>query len=112
MAWAKLDDRFHAHPKVRRAWRNRTAVGLHAMALSWVAQYEEDGRVSVEWVEDQLPEEAERASAVSALVDAGLWEPNGSGWLIHDYLEYNPSKEQAAAKRAADAARKREGRRE
>jgi hypothetical protein len=108
MAWAKLDDRFHGHPKIRVAWRREpVAIGLHALALSWVAQYDEDGRVSPEFVADQLPDEDERTSAVSALVESGLWEPNGYGWMIHDYLDYNPSREQIVQRRAADSARKR-----
>src|SRR6476619_7621329 len=28
------------------------------------------------------------------LVEAGIWEPVKGGWQIHDYLEYQPSKEE------------------
>lgn len=107
MAWAKLDDQFNNHPKTREAWRtDPVSVGLYALALSWAAQYETDGRVTPAWVEDQLPDEEQRTSAVSALVNAGLWVENGNGWVIHDYLEYNPSKAEIQAKREADKQRK------
>jgi len=39
------------------------------------------------------------------LVDAGLVEVDGDAWLIHDYLDYNPSREQVLKERDAAAAR-------
>ena len=108
MAWAKLDDRFHSHPKALQAWeREPAAVGLYALALSWVAAHETDGRVPSEWINRQVPVQLDRDRLTETLTEAGLLEPNGEGWLIHDYLDYNPSREQAQAKREADAARKR-----
>ncbi|MGH7265886.1 MAG: hypothetical protein ACREMB_13730, partial [Candidatus Rokuibacteriota bacterium] len=65
-----------------------------------------------EWTNRQLPVQRDRDRMLAVLQEAGLTEPNGGGWLIHDYLDYNPSAEQAEHKRAADAARKREVRRE
>lgn len=41
------------------------------------------------------------------LVSAGLWEPNGDGWMIHDYLEYNPSRAEIAERRELARERKR-----
>jgi len=43
------------------------------------------------------------------LVSAGLWHiaDDGNGWVVHDYLEYNPSKAEVVA--ARDAAKKRMG---
>ena len=32
------------------------------------------------------------ARLAGRLVEAGLWEANGTGYVIHDYLDYNPSR--------------------
>ena len=106
MPWARLDDTLHGHPKVRKAWRCRPALGLHLLALSHAASYETDGRISEEFVEDQLPDPGERGPVVDALVDAGLWRRKGHGWEIYNYLKYNPSKADTEARREADRKRK------
>lgn len=105
MTWSKIDDQLHSHPKVQRAWRsNRASLGLHLLALSHSGAYLTDGHVSHEFVEAQLPTAAQRRRAVDALVNAGLWEPNGSGWLIHDFLDCNPSREHMLTVRQASRA--------
>jgi hypothetical protein len=107
MPWARLDDNFHAHPKIRKAWRCRAAVGLHALALSYAMHYGTEGKLSDEWVEDQLPDAGERSDVTAVLVRAGLWEEAPEGWLIHDFLVYNPSNADIEARKAADRERKR-----
>lgn len=104
MSWIKLDDRFHSHRKIRQA--GLEAVGLHARALSYSAAEGLEGKVEGSWVEEVAGKRGEKLA--TALVDAGMWEQNGNGWHIHDYLDYNPSRETQAgksesAKRAADA---------
>ncbi len=105
MPWARLDDEFFSHPKVRKAWRCRPAVGLHALAMSFCMRHGTEGKVPVEFVEDQLPDSGERAAVVDALVGAGLWESSGDGWAIHDFLEFNPSNADIEARREADRQR-------
>jgi hypothetical protein len=108
MAWVRIDDQLHAHPKIRHAWRSEPAsLGLHLLALSYVGAYLTDGNVPAEFVSDQLPGAAKRNRAVKALEEAGLWERNGTGWTIHDYLDFNESRAKVLAKRRADANRKR-----
>lgn len=102
MPWAKLDDHFHDNPKVRKAWRSCSAsLGLHIMALTYSSAHLLDGHVGTEFVADQIPTQRHRDAAVHALVDAGLWTPNGDGWNIKDYLEFNPSRASVEAKRKA-----------
>lgn len=110
MPWARLDDTFFSHPKARKAWRCRPALGLHMLALSYSMCHGTEGRIDQEFVEDQLPDAGERASAVDALVRAGLWHRSGHGWEINDFLHYNPSNADVDARRAADRERKREAR--
>lgn len=107
MAWVKIDDQLHAHPKVRRAWRaSPRALGLHLLALSYCGQYLSDGFVDEDFVEERLPRRAERADALKALVDAGLWDVADGGWQIHDFLEYNRSRAETEETRAWDNKRK------
>lgn len=105
MPWARVDDGLHSHPKIRRAWKCRPALGLHLMALSYCGQWSPDGLVPVEWVEEKLPAEEERETVVGALVDAGLWDVDPSGWAIHDWADYNqPEQARARSERARAAA--------
>lgn len=93
MSWAKLDDRFHENRKIKRAWRRfPAALGLHVMAITYCAGHATDGFVDAEFVEEKMPRERDFARAVEVLVDAGLWEAVEDGWVIHDFLDYNPSR--------------------
>lgn len=107
MAWAKVDDQLHGHHKIKRVWKCRPALGLHLMAMSYSACYDLDGLVPEEFVEEKLPSKRERDTALSALVDAGLWEVGPDGWIIHDWAEYNGD---ARTREAARAAKREAGR--
>lgn len=102
MAWGRLDDSFDAHRKVRRA--GLEATGLHARALSYCAGALTNGHVDPEWLEERAGRRSGKLA--EQLVAAGLWEPNSDGYVIHDYLDYNPSREQVEAKRRRDSERK------
>ena len=106
MTWARLDDSFYSHPKIRKAWRMRASIGLHVLAISYCADHSLDGKLPAEFAEDQLPDPDERDAAVTALIDAGLWKRNGQGFEVHDFLAYNPSRADLTAQREADRQRK------
>lgn len=110
MTWSKLDDNFHGHPKIRRAWRNPTAFGLHVLAINYSACHDLDGEVTPEFVEDTIPDQSDRVGAVQHLLDCELWRERNGGWLIHDFLDYHPSRAETAERRAKDAERKRKER--
>jgi hypothetical protein len=102
MPWAKLDDHFHDNPKVRKAWRQcPSSLGLHVLAITYSAGHLLDGRVSSDFVADQIPNRTQRTKAVDALVDARLWLVTGDGWEINDYLDYNPPRAEVEAVREA-----------
>lgn len=80
-------------------------------ALSWAGRHETDGRIPGD-VLDEFADD-DKQEAVKALVEVGFLEsPDTIGYeetgeyQIHDYLQYNPSREDAAARRAASAERK------
>jgi hypothetical protein len=102
MAWVKIDDGFSEHPKVLRA--GPLAVALHIAALCYAARQRTDGFIPGAVV-SRLVDIRKPAAEVARLVQAGLWESVEGGYAIHDYLAYNPSREQIDAERAATAER-------
>ena len=102
MTWLKTDDKFPEHRKVRRL--TDSAYRLHHTAMCACAKDETDGLVTEADIADM--EHGERlAKHVPALVAASLWEVVPGGWLIHDYLDYNPSHAALTEKRDADRER-------
>ena len=108
MAWVRLDDQFDSHPKTLIAWSaSPVSVGLWPQAASWAARYQTDGHVTAEFVVGLMPARRQRDQATAALVDAGLWVPNGTGWQFHDWEVYNGTRAEIEARRQADRRRKR-----
>jgi hypothetical protein len=117
MTWVKLDDAFTDHPKL--APLSNRAFRLHVAALCYCARHLTDGYLSAAQARalDRANVAADRASSngrghahgslpASSVVegqlrDAGLWEADGDGWRIHDYLRYNPSRRQVVGEREA-----------
>ena len=103
MTWAKLDDLFPENEKV--AGLSDAAFRLYIHGICYAARNLTDGKI---------PSSARRGlggtmGRISELLDAGLWEIHEGGWLIHDYLEYNPSREQVLAQRQQKASAGRKG---
>lgn len=118
MAWFKIDDGFHCHPKVFAA--GTPAVGLYVRCGSWAAQQVTDGVVP-----KHVAKMYGTTRMIKALIDAGLWHQRGHGchsctdadadsYVIHQYLEKNPSRTETDAARKAKSERQqrwREGKR-
>lgn len=109
MTWVRLDEEFARHPKVLSA--GPLGMAMHVAALCYCNQYLTDGFVpravpaglldlhgidialgGNEYV--QAGCEASWDMVVEGLVNAGLWIPVERGWTIHDYHEFQPSKEE------------------
>lgn|SRR5215472_1303655 len=100
MPWFRLDDSFHSHPKVIAA--GNEAVGLYVRCGTYAAEHLTDGFVGRSIV---LLYGSEALAA--RLVEARLWNRARGGWNIHDYLDYNPSREAVEKERKAAAERQR-----
>ena len=96
MSWFRLDDGFHSHPKVRKA--GNAAVGLWVRCATYSAEYGRDGHIPLD-----LARDFGKPTEIRSLIESRLWVPNGDGYLIRDYLEYNPTADQERARKAADA---------
>lgn len=99
MPWFAVDDGFHGHPKTLDL--SLAAVGLWAMAGSWCAKYLTDGRVT----DRVLTRMGGTPEIAAELVDAGLWIREASGYRFHEWDEYQRTKEQVEAERAAARSR-------
>jgi hypothetical protein len=106
MPWARFDEEFPAHRKVRPL--TDAAFRLHVSAICWSNRNLTDGLIP----DDELPYVSDVKNpekATGQLELRGLWERTPSGWLIHDYLEFNPPAAFVEAERQKKAAAGRKG---
>lgn len=103
MAWARLDDGFHDHPKVDGL--SLAAVGLYTLCLTWAHRHRRTavrpGHVSEARVAKVAGKQAPRLAA--ELVEATLWEVETGlgGYLIHDFADYLPKERDLEDRREA-----------
>jgi hypothetical protein len=81
VTWVKLDDSFATNPKVFML--SDVAFRAYVMGLCYASYHLTDGFVPAGYV---------KLKGARELEAAGLWEQDGAGWRIHDYLAYNNSK--------------------
>lgn len=122
MPWVRFDDQFPIHRKVKRL--SDPAYRLHTEAIFWCARNLTDGFVPAE----DLPDVASARRPlkfIPELMGRGSWHQAGAvcesescpahvdnrpeavddGWLIHDYFDYQPSKQKVDRERKAKALR-------
>jgi len=111
-----VDDLYPEHPKLLGLGTWCEVAGwLNLAGLAWCKRYLTDGRIprAAVWrlasfrgmAIDGEPVTPE--AVAGRLVDAGLWRELGVFYVIHDYLEYQESRETVLQRRAADRDRKR-----
>ena len=94
MTWVKLDDAFFDHPKI--IGLSDAAQLAFLQALCYANRNLTDGFVPFK----KAKEIAGRSKALAELVPT-LWETCEGGFLIHDFLEYQPSRAKVLADRSA-----------
>ncbi len=115
MPWVRLDEEFPDHPKVVTA--GPLAGWLHVCALAYCNRHLTDGFVPraqvarlvsfdgmlVDYSGDdgdaRLAHEPTAIEMATALVSVGMWEERQGGYLIHDFLDYQPSRAEIEAQR-------------
>lgn len=115
MGWSRFDDKFEGHRKTRALWRRAPAgVGLVSMAITHANAHETDGVIDRLWFEERcLIAQLDPDATIATIIDVGFLEVIDDDTLqIHDFLDYNPSRADLEARRAADAERKKRGREE
>lgn len=101
MGWVRIDDAFYDHPA--HAGLELAAWGLWTWSLAWSNRNLSDGAIPKTVVKRMDPD----GEATGALINSGRWLDNGEGVAVHDYLEWQPSKEQILSKRERERQRNR-----
>lgn len=108
MTWAKLDDGFPFDLKIRTV--SDVAFRLDVSAICWSAAQGSDGHIEPGWL-GLLSDVRKPIAAAAELVASGRWHlpghdctskwcrPIEDGWLIHNYLRYNPAAQYAEIRR-------------
>lgn len=133
MGWARLDDLYDDHPKIK-AITKRTTSGaiIHSHGITYCCRHENNGVLDELWLEEKVPQKIRREKALKALVELRLVDviPKGKAlkfrdakgfivklgpfssekYRIHDFLDWNPSSKQLETVRAAWAEQKAEQR--
>lgn len=115
MPWVRLDDRFGDHPKFQRSGHlYPLLLALQVVALCESAKALADGALPRRralalaaliaegmTVKDDNGDPLDMTATllVQAMVDAGLWDRAGTGYQIHDYHDYQPTRAQVQARR-------------
>lgn len=99
MSWFKVDDKFHGHEKVKRIPRaiRAEAIGTWTLCGTWSADHERDGYVP----EHMIDELGATLAGAEALVTAKLWRRRNGGFVFINWAEWQPTREEQDAKRAA-----------
>ena len=114
MSWVRIDDKFYNHPKVLRV--GPLGIALQVTALCYCNAHLTDGLLPREAVPGLLNfagidgpgRPIECWDVVDLLLGAGMWSETKTGYVVHDYLEYQPDR--ASVTRDREAARVRQAR--
>lgn len=99
MSWAKLDDGLPENLKIEPL--SDAAFRAYVTSICYAARNLTDGFVT----HKKAKEFAGKPRVIQELVPH-LWQVVDDGYMIHDFLVYNPTRESVLKKRAADSARK------
>ena len=122
-AWVKIDDHFDEHPKLAKVGPVGWGVWLAGLAYcnrnltdgfiplpvaesiggKWrIYEPQDDGR-SKAWQINRScgmhGEDMDVEWVIGLLLDAGLWDVTDDGYLIHDYRDYQPTRDEVEAER-------------
>jgi hypothetical protein len=64
--------------------------------MCWTAKQQTDGKLPSRLLTRLAWRCQDPATAAAELIEAGVWDKTPEGWEIHDFLVYNPTKEQVA----------------
>lgn len=100
MPWVRFDDTFWTNPKLERL--SDRAYRLYMRSIGYCSQHMTDGVIDV----TAMRTLGAQRKLCDELVAAGCWDivPDG-GYTVHDYLEFNLSREEIAEKRRQAAER-------
>lgn len=108
MSWFRVDDRLHGHPKAHAA--GNAALGLWTRIGSWISDHLTDGFVPAAVVRQYGTRRELERLILAGMLEADNHPVYGAGYYLHDYLDWNRSRNQVLADRAKTAERQRSSR--
>ncbi len=84
MAYLLIDDGMGEHEKLEAL--SDKDFRAHFRAMCWCARRGTDGRIPPQMLETLRI----KAGQVTHFIEVGVWDMNGSGWVIHDWTDFNP----------------------
>lgn len=103
MAWARLNDGIFDHPKCIDAGED--ATNLFVRSIVWCSKQLTDGRIPKAALR-VLTQRRDADALAAKLLEVGLWEDRDGAWWVHDFLDYNPSRESVEGRRADVSAKR------
>lgn len=109
MPWVRFDDDYPTNPKMRALGRNIPAKWLATVAVFFCSRHLTDGVINLQTDLELLCGKSQMPiptikRCIPELVRVGLWDVLGEGvYLVHDFLDYNPSAAEVKELRAARA---------
>lgn len=98
MPYLPLDHNYGDHPKVDAL--SDAAYRLHTQALLWCSRTLTDGHVPEDRVRRLVPTFKPAALRELLAGDKPMWVPAaGGGYTIHDYLDWNDTRDEVLAAR-------------
>jgi hypothetical protein len=104
VTWVKLDDHFADHPKI--VGLSDAAYRAYVDGLCYCARHLTDGAIPLAVVKVVA---RGRGRVILELEANGLWDQNGKGVNVHDYLEFQLSRSEVEAARLQRASAGRSG---
>lgn len=96
MSWFRCDDQLGDHPKVLALDdKALPAMGLWLLCGVYCSKRLTDG-----FIPHRLVKQLSGERLAKDLERAGLFEKASGGWTMHDYLQWNPSREEVLRRRA------------
>lgn len=103
MSWLRFDDTFPDHPKILCAGILAPLVTcLQVRAVAYAARYLTNGAVPDGAILPMVRDMEMLKSGVDwkqLMIDLRLWELKANGIIIHDYLDYNPTRKKVLSDR-------------
>lgn len=104
MTWVRIDDHFDEHPKI--AALSDAAVAVFVAGLAYCNRNLTDGFIPSAIGLGKLRFcDGNPIPVLRELEASGMFEECEGGWHIHDYLDYQPTREQVLEERAASKVR-------
>lgn len=97
MPWARFDDRLHTNRKIMQI--DNDAMAIWVCSVTYCNENLTDGFLTERDADRLLALRIAPRDAIEQLLAISLWERAPGGYRVHDYLDYNPSKEEVEADR-------------